>query len=70
MQVNAVDFLLAVDDGGLMEALCCRDEAVVFQHFAEGGRRTTPPLVEFKQLIGASHATLVVYVALEHFGLT
>jgi serine/threonine-protein kinase HipA len=45
-QLNAVDFLLAVDDGSRVGALQFRDEAGVFQRAAEPGRRPAPPLLE------------------------
>lgn len=56
VQLNAVDFLLAVDDGSRVGALRFRDENGVFQRATEPGRRTTPPLVELKQLAAASRA--------------
>lgn len=55
-QLNAVDFLLAVDDGNRVGALRFRDEAGVFQRAAEPGRRTAPPLLELRQLMNASRA--------------
>jgi len=55
-QLDAVDFLLAVDDCSRVGALRFRDENGVFQRAAEPGRRTTPPLVELKQLAAASRA--------------
>jgi serine/threonine-protein kinase HipA len=55
-QLTAMDYLLAVDDGSRVGALRLRDEAGVFQRATEAGRRTTPPLVELKQLLGASRA--------------
>ena len=55
-QLNAVDFLLAVDDGNRVGALRFRDEAGIFQRAAEPGRRTAPPLLELKHLISASRA--------------
>ncbi len=55
-QLNAVDFLLAVDDGSRVGALRFRDEDGVFQRAAEAGRRTAPPLLELRQLANASHA--------------
>jgi serine/threonine-protein kinase HipA len=54
--LNAVDFLLAVDDGSRVGALRFRDEEGVFQRPGEPGRRTTPPLIELKQLADASRA--------------
>lgn len=55
-QLNAVDFLLAVDDDNRVGALRFRDEAGVFQRAAEPGRRTAPPLLELQQLMSASRA--------------
>ena len=55
-QLNAVDFLLAVDDGNRVGALRFRDEAGVFQRAAEPGRRTAPPLLELRHLLSASRA--------------
>lgn len=55
-QLNAVEFLLAVDDGSRVGALRFRDEQGVFQRAAEPGRRTAPPLVELRQLLAASRA--------------
>jgi serine/threonine-protein kinase HipA len=55
-QFNAVDFLLAVDDGNRVGALRFRDEAGVFQRAAEPGRRTAPPLLELQHLMSASRA--------------
>lgn len=55
-QLNAVDFLLAVDDGNRIGALRFRDEAGVFQRATEPGRRTAPPLLELRHLMSASRA--------------
>jgi serine/threonine-protein kinase HipA len=55
-QLNAVDFLLAVDDGNRVGALRFRDEAGVFQRAIEPGRRTAPPLLELQHLMSASRA--------------
>lgn len=55
-QLNAVDFLLAVDDGSRVGALRFRDEAGVFQRATEPGRRTAPPLLELQHLMSASRA--------------
>src|SRR5665213_3979769 len=55
-QLNAIDFLLAVDDGNRVGALRFRDEAGVFQRAAEPGRRTAPPLLELQHLMSASRA--------------
>ncbi|HTI69590.1 MAG TPA: type II toxin-antitoxin system HipA family toxin [Candidatus Limnocylindria bacterium] len=56
LQLNAVDFLLAVDDGSRVGALRFRDEEGVFQRAGEEGRRTAPPLVELQHLMSASRA--------------
>jgi serine/threonine-protein kinase HipA len=55
-QLNAVDFLLAVDDGSRVGALRFRDEEGVFQRAADADRRTAPPLVELRHLMSASRA--------------
>lgn len=55
-QLDAVDFLLAVDDGNRVGALRFRDENGVFQRAAEPGRRTAPPLLELRHLMSASRA--------------
>lgn len=54
--LNAVDFLLAVDDFARAGALRFQDEEGVFQHQPKEGRRTAPPLIELKNLIAASRA--------------
>ncbi|MFA5265099.1 MAG: type II toxin-antitoxin system HipA family toxin [Opitutaceae bacterium] len=55
-QLNAVDFLLAVDDDSRVGALRFRDENGVFQRAAEPDRRTAPPLLELRHLMSASRA--------------
>jgi serine/threonine-protein kinase HipA len=55
-QLNAVDFLLAVDDSSRVGALRFRDEDGVFQRAPESGRRTAPPLLELRLLMDASRA--------------
>lgn len=55
-QLRAIDFLLAVDDASRPGALRFRDERGVFCRACEPGRRTAPPLIELKQLLGASRA--------------
>lgn len=55
-QLNAPDFLMAVDDGSRVGALRFRDEEGVFQRAAEAGRRTAPPLIELRHLVSASRA--------------
>ncbi len=54
--LNALDFLLAVDDASRVGALRFQDEDGVFQRAAEEGRRTAPPLIELGHLLSASHA--------------
>jgi serine/threonine-protein kinase HipA len=54
--LNALDFLLAVDDVSRVGALRFQDEDVVFQRTAEAGRRTVPLLIELGHLLSASHA--------------
>ena len=54
--LNALDYLLAVDDGSRVGALRFQDENGVFQRAGEEGRRTTPPLVELGHLLAASRA--------------
>src|SRR5579863_1070243 len=54
--LNALDFLLAVDDASRVGALRFQDEGGVFQRAAEEGRRTAPPLIELGHLLSASHA--------------
>lgn len=56
VQLQAIDFLLAVDDASRVGALRFQDEAGVFCRAAEPGRRTAPPLIELKQLLRATHA--------------
>lgn len=54
--LNALDFLLAVDDSSRVGALRFGDEEGAFQRTAEAGRRTAPPLIELGQLLFASRA--------------
>jgi len=54
--LNALDFLLAVDDVSRVGALRFRDEQGTFQRAAEDGRRTAPPLIELGMLLSASRA--------------
>jgi serine/threonine-protein kinase HipA len=54
--LNALDYLLAVDDASRVGALRFRDENGVFQRAPEDGRHTAPPLIELAHLLGASHA--------------
>jgi serine/threonine-protein kinase HipA len=54
--LNAMDFLLAVDDSSRVGALRFQDEDGVFCRAPEAGRRTAPPMVELCQLLKASQA--------------
>lgn len=54
--LNALDFLLAVDDASRVGALRLRDERGVFQRAHEPGRRATPLSVELRQLLMATRA--------------
>jgi serine/threonine-protein kinase HipA len=54
--LNALDYLLAVDDVSRVGALRFRDEDGVFQRAQEEGRRTAPPLIELGHLLSASRA--------------
>ncbi|MEO8541110.1 MAG: type II toxin-antitoxin system HipA family toxin [bacterium] len=54
--IDAVDFLLEVDDEARVGALRLRDEHGVLRRQADSDRRTTPPLIELPHLIAASHA--------------
>jgi serine/threonine-protein kinase HipA len=56
VQLQAIDFLLAVDDASRVGALRLQNEAGVFCRATEPGRRTAPPLIELKQLLRASRA--------------
>jgi serine/threonine-protein kinase HipA len=54
--LNALDYLLAVDDFSRVGAVRFRDEAGVFRRAQEEGRRTAPPLIELGALLNASRA--------------
>lgn len=54
--LNALDYLLAVDDFSRVGELRFRDESGVFQRAQEEGRRTAPPLIELGHLLSASRA--------------
>lgn len=54
--LNALDYLLAVDDVSRVGAIRLQDEDGVFQRAIEEGHRTTPPLVELAHLLAASQA--------------
>jgi len=56
VQLQAIDFLLAVDDASRVGALRLQDEAGVFCRATEPGRRAAPPLIELKQLLSATRA--------------
>jgi serine/threonine-protein kinase HipA len=56
VQLQAIDFLLAVDDASRVGALGFQDEAGVFCRATEPGRRTAPPLIELRQLLSATRA--------------
>src|ERR1700722_2865826 len=54
--LNALDYLLAVDDASRVGALRLRDEDGVFRRAQEEGLRTAAPLVELGHLLSASRA--------------
>jgi serine/threonine-protein kinase HipA len=54
--LNALDYLLAVDDFSRIGSLRFRDEGGLFQRAPEEGRRTVPPLIELEHLLNASRA--------------
>ncbi len=54
--LNAMDYLLAVDDASRVGALRLQDEAGRYQRRVEEGRRATPPLIELGQLLAATRA--------------
>jgi serine/threonine-protein kinase HipA len=54
--LNAMDYLLAVDDVSRVGALRFQDEAGHYQRTVDDGRRTTPPLIELAQLLDATRA--------------
>ena len=56
IQLQAMDFLLAVDDASRVGALRFQDENGVFCRSTEPGHRTAPPLIELNQLLTATHA--------------
>lgn len=55
-QLNSLDYLLAVDDASRVGALRFQDENGVFLRAPEEGRRTTPPLIELRDLMAATRA--------------
>ena len=56
VRLQAIDFLLAVDDASRVGALRFQNEAGVFCRATEPGRRTAPPLIELKRLLSATRA--------------
>jgi serine/threonine-protein kinase HipA len=56
VRLQAIDFLLAVDDASRVGALRFQNEAGVFCRATEPGRSTAPPLIELKQLLSATRA--------------
>jgi serine/threonine-protein kinase HipA len=54
--LNALDFLLAIDDFSRVGALRFQDESGAFQRPTEPGRRSAAPLLELGQLLGATRA--------------
>ncbi|MGH8426756.1 MAG: type II toxin-antitoxin system HipA family toxin [Gammaproteobacteria bacterium] len=54
--LNAVDFLLSVDDASRVGALRFQDEDGVFQRAAQDDRQAIPPLVELRMLMHATQA--------------
>lgn len=56
VQLQTIDFLLAVDDASRVGALRFQDENGVFCRSTESGRRTAPPLIELNQLMTATRA--------------
>jgi serine/threonine-protein kinase HipA len=56
VQLQSIDFLLAVDDASRVGALRFQDESGVFCRATEAGRRTAPPLIELKHLVTATRA--------------
>ncbi len=54
--LNAMDYLLAVDDISRVGALRFQDEDGRYQRTVDEGRRTTPPLIELGQLLAATRA--------------
>ena len=54
--LNALDFLLTVDDSCRVGALRFQDEEGIFQCATEPGRSAAPPMIELKMLLAASRA--------------
>ncbi len=55
-QLNALDFLLYVDDHTRMGALRFQDENGIFQRRSDDEGRKIPPLIELEQLVKSSQA--------------
>ena len=55
-ELNALDFLLGVDDMSRIGALRYEDESGVFQRAQIVGKRTVPPMIELAQLLAATRA--------------
>lgn len=53
---GGLDFLLAVDDHSRLGALRFRDEDGVFRRARAEGRRTTPPVIDLRDLIASTRA--------------
>ncbi len=54
--LNALDFLLAVDDTSRVGALRLQDEEGVFRRATDAGQRAAPPLIELGHLLAATRA--------------
>lgn len=54
--LNAMDYLLAVDDVSRIGALRLQDEEGRYQRTIAEGQRATPPLIELGHLLAATHA--------------
>jgi len=54
--LNAMDYLLAVDDYSRVGALRFQDETGAFCRATKEGQRTAPPLMELERLLNASQA--------------
>lgn len=61
VQLQTMDYLLAVDDASRVGALRFQDENGVFCRSTETGRRTAPPLIELSQLMTATQTVEKVY---------
>jgi serine/threonine-protein kinase HipA len=56
VQLNSLDYLLAVDDVSRIGAIRLQDENGQYQRMVGDGERTTPPLIELAQLLAATRA--------------